>query len=545
MSTDTPQKLNKVEKIKDASNFLRGELPTELHDEKDHFGSDSLQLLKFFGTYQQDDRDLRVTRRKEGLDKAFSCMVRCRIPGGRLTSEQLLTHLDLCEELANSTLKITTRQTFQFHGIPKSDLRTLVQRINAISLSTLAACGDVNRNVMCCPAKRVGPVYDEMHRLTDEITEGLAPKTRAYQELFLIDPDSGEKELVASSKPDIEPLYGARYLPRKFKVGIALPEDNCIDIYTQDLGFLAIVRDGVVIGYNVLVGGGMGNTPALKRTYPALGKRMAFCTPDQALEVAQAVLKVQRDYGNREDRKVARMKYLVDKWGVEKFRRAVEEYFGGPLKDCTPDDVTDVDHHMGWQAQGDGKWSYGLNIENGRLHDSGDTRLKETLRSICAKFQPEIRLTAKQSIIFCDFEESQKAELEQMIRDHQTTTSEDTSTVRSWSMACVGLPTCGLAVTESERMLPSIIDQLEQPLKDLGLENERFSIHMTGCPNGCARPYNSDIGLVGKSKDSYTLYLGGTALGTRLSYIFRDKVPAADVPKVLTSIFKAFKENRE
>ncbi|KAA5545299.1 NADPH-dependent assimilatory sulfite reductase hemoprotein subunit [Roseiconus nitratireducens] len=542
MSTDAP-KLSPVEKIKQDSEFLKGSIDTEMAADTDHFGKEDIQLLKFHGTYQQDDRDKRVELKKSGGGKAYSMMVRCRIPGGRITSDQMLAQLDLCDELGNSTLKITTRQTIQLHGVLKRDLRDTINRINEIELSTLAACGDVNRNIMCCPAKNADGVHQEMLQLTDALTEALAPQTPAYHELWITDPDTGEKTLQGGG-PVVEPLYGPTYLPRKFKIGIALPEDNCIDIYTQDLGFLAVVRDAKVIGYNVLVGGGMGTTPALKRTYPALAKRMAFCTPDQAVDVAKAVIKVQRDHGNRADRKVARMKYLVDEWGVEKFRRSVEEYYGQPLKDCTEDDVTGFDDHMGWQDQGDGLWSYGLNIENGRIYDDEQRQLKSLMREICQTFGTELRMTGHQSIIVTDLQEQDKDRLIEIIQRHKVPTTEQTSTVRRWSIACVALPTCGLAITESERRLPSIIDGLEQPLAKLGLDKERFTVRMTGCPNGCARPYNADIALVGKAKDKYTLYVGGGWLGNRLGYIYKDLVPDADIVDEIVGIAAAFKANR-
>ena len=545
MSTDA-RKLSPLESIKEESDYLHGTIGAELAESTDHFNKENIQLLKFHGTYQQDDRDVRLERKKAGQGKAFQMMVRCRIPGGRLTADQLLAQLDLCEELGNATLKITTRQVFQLHGVLKQDLRETIHRINAVQLSTLAACGDVCRNIMCCPAKRVGPVYDEMKRLTDEVLKALAPRTPAYHELWVSDPESGEKVLAGGGQGDeIEPLYGAHYLPRKFKVGIALPEDNCIDLYANDLGFLAVVRDGQVIGYNVSVGGSMGVTPAAKKTFPALAERMAFVTPDQAVDVAKAVVAVQRDYGNREDRKVARLKYLIANWGVEKFREMVEEYYGQPLADCTEDEVHEFDDHMGWQPQGDGKWSYGLNIENGRLYDDENHQVKAALRAVCEEFRPGIRLTAHQSIIFTDIEESDKERLVELIQKHNTPTTEQTSEVRRWSIACVALPTCGLAITESERRLPGIIDSIEQPLAKLGLDKERFTLRMTGCPNGCARPYNADIALVGKAKDKYTLFVGGGWLGTRLGYIYKDLVPDSTVTDELVGIFAAYKANRD
>ncbi len=554
MSTDTP-KLSPVEKIKTESHYLKGTIGEEVADAVDHFDKDNLQLLKFHGSYQQDDRDARGDAKKLGGGKAYSMMLRLRIPGGRVTSDQFLSMLDICDELGNSTMKITTRQTIQFHGILKDNLRPTIKRINDLALSTLAACGDVNRNIMCCPAKRTTRAHEQIKTLTDELLFAMAPQTTAYHELWLIDPDSGEKTLAAGGPPaphvhgrvsgdPVEPLYGATYLPRKFKLGIALPDDNCIDVYTQDLGLLAVVRDDNVIGYNVLVGGGMGTTPSAAKTFPALAKRMAFATPDQVVAVCQCVLQVQRDHGNREDRKVARLKYLIADWGVEKFRAEVENYYGEKLADCTHDDVSEVDDHMGWQAQGDGKWSYGLNIENGRLYDDADHQLKAGMRAVCHEFKTDIRMTAHQSVIFTDIEEGDKEKLVGLVKQNNMPTTEETSTVRRWAMSCVALPTCGLAITESERRLPSIIDGLEAPLAKLGLAQERFTVRMTGCPNGCARPYNADIALVGKAKDKYTLFVGGGWLGTRLAFIYKDLVPDSIVVDEIIGVFAAFKANR-
>jgi sulfite reductase (ferredoxin) len=544
MSTEAP-KLSPVESIKQASQYLRGTIGDELRDPVDHFDKDNIQLLKFHGTYQQDNRDSRASAKEEGGGKAFSMMLRCRIPGGILSSDQFVAHLDLCDTIGNATMKLTTRQTIQLHGILKENLKLTIARINEIGLSTLAACGDVNRNVMFCPRKTTNPVHHQLQKMGYEITYALAPKTKAYHELWLTD-ESGEKTLVGgeSQRDEVEPLYGPTYLPRKFKMAIGLPEDNCVDLYTQDIGLLAIHRDGQVIGYNVIVGGGMGTTPSAAKTHPLLGKRMAFAKPDQVVDVCKAILMVQRDHGNREDRKVARMKYLVEKWGIEKFRKAVEEYFGGPLADCTPDDVHGFDDHIGWQEQGDGLWSYGLNIENGRLYDNERHQLKAGLRAVCERFNPEIRLTSHQSVIFCDIKPEDRDALLQTLRDHKVPLSEDFSEVRRWSMACVALPTCGLAITESERALPGIIDQLEAPLAKLGLQRERFTIRMTGCPNGCARPYNADIGIVGKAKGKYTLFCGGALLGNRLSFIFKDMVPHETIGQEIVGVFAAFKANR-
>jgi sulfite reductase (ferredoxin) len=543
MSTDAP-KLSPMESIKESSNYLKGTIDEEIAEPIDHFNKSNIQLLKFHGSYQQDDRDQRLAAKKTGGGKSFSMMVRLRIPGGRIAPGQMLSMLDLCEELGNSTMKITSRQTIQLHGVVKDQLRPTIKRINDMALSTLAACGDVNRNIMCCPAKRGDSVHAAMEKLTDDLTTELAPQTAAYHQLWLTDDETGEQTLAGGSEA-VEPLYGPTYLPRKFKIGIALPEDNCIDIYTQDIGFLAVVRDDQVIGYNVLVGGGMGTTPSAKKTYPALGKRMAFVKPEQAIEVAQAILKVQRDNGNREDRKIARMKYLINDWGIDRFRAEVEKYYGEPLADCTEDDVHGFDDHMGWQSQDDGKWSYGLNIENGRLYDDETRQLKGVLRAVCREFDTEIRMTGHQSVIFTDIEEGDKEKLIGMIQQHNVPLTEDTSTARRWSMSCVALPTCGLAITESERRLPTIIDGLEEPLAKLGLSQERFTIRMTGCPNGCARPYNADLALVGKAKDKYTLFAGGGWLGNRLGYIYKDLVTDDSVIDELIGILAAFKAHRD
>jgi sulfite reductase (ferredoxin) len=550
MSEPKEIKLSLVEGIKTQSRFLRGDISQELVGDSDHFGKASIQLLKFHGTYEQDDRDYRVQARQEGrkADKRYIYMVRTRIPGGRLTADQLLAHLDLGDDLGESTLRITSRQGLQLHGIVKDNLRETIRRINSTELTTLGACGDVNRNVMCCPAPVADPVRRRMRELADQIAQHLAPRTSAYRELWLKDPDTGEKERIDGGDPagyDVEPIYGARYMPRKFKVGVALPEDNCIDIYTQDLGFLAVHREGELLGYNVLVGGGMGVTPANKKTFPAVGQKLCFVTPDQALAAAEAVVKVQRDFGNRSDRKVARLKYLVRQWGIERFKAEVEKYFGATLAGPDPADVQALNDHMGWTDQGDGFWCYGLNVENGRIKDTEQMPLKTVVREICRTLSPGIRLTAHQSILFTGVAEGDKKKLTQILTRHGVRTTEDTSSVRRWSMACVAWPTCGLSITESERALPGILDHLEEELAKLGLADEVFTVRMTGCPNGCARPYNSDVGLVGKAKDRYTLLLGGRVQGNRLNFIYKDLVPREQIVPELVTVLTYFKQDRQ
>ena len=401
------RKVNHVEVVKEHSHFLRGQMGAELLDGNACFGKDSEVLMKFHGFYQQDDRDARTLARKEGAgDKAYIFMIRTKIPGGKLTSDQLLAELDLADEIGNTTLRCTTRQGLQLHGVVKSNVKHTLRRINDVQLTTLGACGDVNRNVMCCPAPYKKPIYEQTQKLADALAAHLAPRTRAYHDLWLTDVDSGEKELVgggANGSPagdgfDVEPIYGAHYLPRKFKIAIAFPFDNCVDLYTNDVGLLAIVQDDQVVGYNVIVGGGLGVTPSAKKTFPALGKRMCYVSAEQALEVVTAVVKVQRDFGNREDRKLARLKYLVANWGIEKFKAQVEEQYGASLPPPTDDDVHGFNDHLGWDEQGDGRWFYGLNIENGRIADTDQMHLKTALREICRTYRPGIRLAISDSV---------------------------------------------------------------------------------------------------------------------------------------------------
>lgn len=546
--SDEP-KLSPVDKIKLASNYLRGTIGNELTDGTDKFSKDSTQLLKHFGTYQQDDRDARAAMRAAGqkAGKQIIMMVRSKIPGGKLTSEQLLAELDLCDDFGNGTLRITSRQGLQLHGIRKEHLKETIQRINDVGRTTLGGCGDVNRNVMCCPAPyKIDPVHRKLQAAADDLAAHFAPRTGAYHELFLRDLESNGQELVHTTKgEEIEPIYGKQYMPRKFKMGVALPGDNCVDIYTHDLGFLAICRDHDIVGYNVLVGGGQGTTPSVEKTFPALAYKMCYITPDQLIDVATAVVKVQRDFGNREDRKVARMKYLIHEWGLPKFKAKVQEYFGGPLPEPLDDDVFGHDDHVGWFEQGDGRWCYGLNIENGRIQDTDEFQLKTALREVCRQLAPGIRLTAHQGMLLTDIAAEDRSKLEAILRHDNVKLSEDFSQVRRWSMACVAWPTCGLSITESERALPGMMDQLEVELEKLGLADERFTVRMTGCPNGCARPYNSDIGLVGKAKDKYTVFVGGRLLGNRLNFIYKDLVPADEVVSELVPLFVYFKDARE
>ena len=564
--TQEPKK-SKVETIKEESLGLRGTIAAELADAStDHVEDATTKLLKFHGTYQQDDRDLRKARRKEGLGKAFSFMVRNRIPGGKMTAAQFLGELDIADELGNGTIRITTRQSIQLHGVVKRNLWETIHRINEIRLSTQSACGDVTRNVCCCPAP-LDSLRDELQKLTDEIAEHVRPRTGSYHEIWIEDPDIGEREQVVGPRGEAEPepIYGKAYMPRKFKIGIGLCHDNCIDVYSHDLGLLAVTEDEQILGFNILVGGSMGTTPSKKQCFPAIGKRMAFVTRNELLPVITAIMLVQRDFGNRADRSQARMKYLIHKWGLPKFKAKVEEFLTQgeqicgvaentvrrPLPDPHPADVTGHQDHLGWHQQSNGKWLLGLPIENGRVKDEGDLRLKTALRKLFSGLVPTARLTLHQNILLCDLEDSQRPEIERILADHGVVTVDQISNARRFAFACPALPTCGLSVTESERVMPLVISQLEDALGQLGLADEKFAIHMTGCPNGCARPYNCDIGLVGKSVDGksgegkYTIFVGGNLIGTRMNRIYKDLVPMNQIVSELRALLLYYKQSRQ
>jgi sulfite reductase (ferredoxin) len=557
-------KRSAVESVKECSRQLRGTIALELVSDSDHFTDQDKQLLKFHGTYQQDDRDARKTRRKDGEGKQYIFMVRCKIPGGRLTAKQYLAVDDLAGAYGNGTIRFTSRQGIQLHGVLKNHLKETIAGINHCLLTTLGACGDVERNVMCCPAPHYQDgVRAQLQETAAAIADHLAPRTSAYHEIWLdgerVAPDISGQESEGRSQEsrgrnqesrgrnqesESEPIYGNVYLPRKFKTGLALPEDNCIDVYGQDLGFLAIVENGAVVGYNVMVGGGMGMTHGNVNTFPMLARPICFVPADQVLNTAEAVVKLFRDHGNRADRKRARIKYVVHDWGVDKFRQVLSGYLAGELQLPRPVEVSGYDPHHGWHVQGDGKWYYGLSIENGRVKDEGTSRLRSGLRAIIERFQPNLRITPIQDLLLCDLDANARSEIERMLAEYGIQRPDEVSTMRRHSMACPAVPTCGLALTESERVMPGILDQLEGELKQLGLGDEKLSVRMTGCPNGCARPYQSDIGIVGRSGDKYTLFVGGQILGNRLNFQLKDLVPLAQIVPTLRPILENFKNNR-
>jgi sulfite reductase (ferredoxin) len=536
-----PVQRSAVESIKENSRQLRGSISAELLRETDHFSDQDKQLLKFHGSYQQEDRDARKNRKKDGVGKHHMFMVRCKIPGGRLTAQQYLAVDELAGAYANGTLRFTTRQGIQLHGVLKQNLKETIAGINRSLLTTLGACGDVERNVMACPAPHHHDgVHAQLQETATILATHLAPRTRAYHEIWLNGKPVGDP----LAEAEVEPLYGKTYLPRKFKTGLALPEDNCIDIYAQDLGLLAIVENGTIVGYNLLVGGGMGMTHGNANTFPHIARPICYVPADAVVGAAEAVIRLFRDHGNRADRKRARIKYLVHDWGVEKFCEVLSGYIGGTLRKPLLVEISGVESHLGWHPQGNGKWYYGLSIENGRVKDEGPLRLRSALRSLIEQLQPGIRLTPMQDILLCDLSSSAKVQIEPTLAEFGVLRPEQISNVQKLSLACPAIPTCGLAISESERALPGIIDQLEAELRRLGLEGEKLSVRMTGCPNGCARPYQSDIGLVGRSGDKYTLYVGGHVLGHRLNFMLKDLVPLSEIVPTLRPLLERFQQER-
>jgi sulfite reductase (ferredoxin) len=539
-----------VESIKEQSNYLRGRIAAELAEPTDHFSPETAQLLRHHGVYQQDDRDRRVHLGDTGRRRknVHQFMIRTAVPGGRLTSQQLLAQIELAEKYGDDTLRITTRQDLQTYGVAKADLRAVLKRIGEIGLTTIASCGDINRNVVCCPAPyHQDPVHSQMQWMARQIAAALFPRTPAYGEIWLDghNPDWGRLPEGETPTDEVEPLYGKTYLPRKFKIGIGLPGDNCVDVYTHDVGLLAVSRDYDVIGYNMLVGGGMGMSPEKPTTFPALAQRMAYVRADQVLEAIRAIIRVFRDFGDRSKRERARLKYLVADWGIERFKRQVEQYLGYELTPPQEDDVWDIDDHLGWHEQGDGRWFYGLHVPSGRIVDNGDGRLKTAIREICEGHSPTIYLTPSQSLLLGGVYWEDRLHIDDHLRQCGVRPLGEISNVRRWAAACVSLPSCPLALTESERVLPDVLRQLEGELARLGLQHEVFSLRMTGCTNGCSRPYNADIGIVGRAAGRYGIYLGGRRVGNRLGFLFRDGVPLEQIVAALVPVFVHFKQKRE
>jgi len=540
MSVKDPKPPSPVEHVKEASRGLRGDIAAELAADTSPFSEASAQLLKFHGTYQQEDRDQRRERRGTDSEPAHQFMVRCKIPGGVLTGKQYLAIDELADRYCNGTLRVTTRQGNQFHGVLKGDLKATIRAVNDVLVTTLGACGDVVRNVVSCPAPVAGGLRGEVLRVTRRLSDHLLPRTRAYHEIWL------DGEPVAGGPPDAEsdPIYGTRYLPRKFKVAFAFPDDNCCDVHSNDLGFLAVADGDRLSGFNVLVGGGMGRTHGKTDTYPRLADTLGFAAAGEVLEVAAAVITVQRDHGNRSDRRHARLKYLLDAQGLDWFRDEVERRLGRPLAPPRAVEVSRIEDHLGWHDQGDGRSFLGLFIENGRIRDGEGRRLRSALRTIVETLGSGVRLTPQQNVLLTDIPPRRHAFVERVLDDHGVARHGALSAVRRWSMACPALPTCGLALAEAERALPAVIAELERELEGLGLADAALTVRMTGCPNGCARPYTADLAFVGRSLNKYAVFVGGSMLGTRLGAIYADLVPRDRLVVTVLPLFERYRDER-
>jgi sulfite reductase (ferredoxin) len=535
---DRPLSAN--EGIKERSRHLRGEIAAELEDGAARFSEETVQLLKFHGTYQQDDRDRRKAARKAGLERHWQMMIRTRIPGGRVTPEGYLAHDGIAGRWGDGTLRITTRQDLQLHGVLKRDLRASIRTINEALMTTLGGCGDQVRNVMCCPAPLGDRLREEVEQALGGVVSGLTAQTGAYHEIWV----DGER-VGDVPEGEAEPLYGERYLPRKFKVGIAIDGDNCIDVYSHDLGLVAMRSPaGGLAGFTVLVGGGLGRTHNKPETYPAVARPLGFVAPEQVVELARAVVAVQRDFGDRQDRRHARLKYLLADRGLGWFREQVQGRLSFRLRAPRPLRWAPTDDHLGWHRQADGLWFYGLFVENGRIADRDGVRLRTALREIVQTLRPTIWFTAQQNVLIADVREQDRAALLALLTNHGVPLTEETPNAIRHSMACPAVPTCGLAVAEAERALPALIRELHGVLAGLGLAEERLSVRMTGCPNGCARPYLGDVGLVGTTLGKYDLLLGGDFEGTRLNELYAHNVPLADLVPTLRPMLEAFAAER-
>ena len=529
-----PQKPNKVELIKENSRYLRGSVEEELLQETPNFSEDNAVMLKAHGMYQQHDRDVR------GGQKLHSFMIRWRIPAGQLSADQYLVLDNLATRYANNTLRLTTRETIQFHGAQKGELRPLLQSIHEILLTSLGACGDVVRNVTACPAPFHNRARVEISGYARQISEHFLPRGNAYAEIWL----DGEKLDLSGTAEQIEPFYGKTYLPRKFKIAMTYQGDNCLDIFTNDVGLVAVVEDEQLKGFNVLVGGGLGMNHTQPDTFPRLSDPLGFVEPERLLEVLEQIIAVYRDNGDRVSRKHARIKYLIHAWGVERFRAELESRLGYKLAPSVA--LLPFEHHLhlGWHDQGDGQWFLGLSIENGRIRDTEEVQLKRALAEIAHKFQPSFTITANQDLLITNLPPEAQLPVETILRAHGVRLPRELSQVRMHSMACVALPTCSLAITEAERVLPAVIDDLEKELAQLGLQDEPITVRMTGCPNGCARPYVADVGLVGRSLNKYSIFLGGRSDGTRLNRPYKDLVALEAIVPTLQPLLAAFRDER-
>jgi len=538
MLTETA-KFSHNEEIKQAVPTLAGTIAATLADPSaDHFTDDDNQFLKFHGSYQQDDRDVRKTGKK------YIMMVRGRIPGGVMSAKQWCVFDDLASKHGNNTLRITTRQSIQFHGIAKSGLRPVIKEINEALLSTLSACGDVNRNVLAPPTPAYTRARQQVFEDCVRVADALKPRTRAYHAIWI---DGEQLKLDEPANRDfVDPLYGKSYLPRKFKTAFVIPPVNDLDVFTNDLGLIAVVEGDTRVGYNLAVGGGMGRSHGNEATFPRLADVIGFFRPEKLVDVAKAVLTIHRDFGDRGDRKHARFKYVVAERGVDWTRAEVEQRAGVTLEPAQPFHFNSSSDLYDWHPAVDGSWFLTLFVETGRIRDAGERRLKTALRRI-AESHPEIefRLSANQNLILANVRPADRGGIDAFLAEHGVKTSNQASVLHAAAMACPALPTCGLALAESERMLPGLVDRIERICQDLGLAGQEIQIRSTGCPNGCARPYTAELAFVGKSPGRYQVWLGGSPTGTRLNRVWKDVVKETELEAELRPVLERFARERK
>ncbi len=531
-----------VERIKKESDYLRGTLKESMLEPLSAgISDDDNRLMKHHGSYLQDDRDLRNERQKQKLEPAYQFMLRVRLPGGVATPDQWLVMDDLANKYGNGTLKLTTRMTFQMHGILKWNMKPTIQGIHASLMDTIAACGDVNRNVMCVANPYQSNIHEEVYEWSKKLSNDLLPRTRAYHEIWL------DEERVAGT-PDVEevePMYGPLYLPRKFKIGIAVPPSNDVDIFSQDLGFIAIVENDKLVGFNVAIGGGMGMSHGDKATYPQLAKVIGFCKPEQIYDVAEKTITIQRDYGNRSERKNARFKYTVDRLGLENVVEELHKRLGWSLEEAKPFHFDHNGDRYGWVKGVKGKWNFTLFVEGGRVTDYEDYKLMTGIREIAKIHKGDFRLTANQNLIIGNVSTQKKKKISEIIEKYGLTDGKHYSALRRSALACVALPTCGLAMAEAERYLPTLIDKIDEIVDQNGLNDKEITIRMTGCPNGCARHALGEIGFIGKAPGKYNMYLGAAHDGTRLSKMYRENIGEEEILKELSVILPRYAKERQ
>jgi sulfite reductase (NADPH) hemoprotein beta-component len=544
-----PKVLSDVERVKENSNYLRGTLPESLENAiTGAFFPDDAHLIKFHGFYQQTDRDLDSERKLQKLEPLYSYMIRVRVPGGIITPAQWLRLDALADAYGSGTLKLTTRQAVQLHGVSKHDLKTTIRGFSALGLDSIAGCGDVNRNVMCHPNPALSPLHAEVHAAAVEISRHFTPRTTAYYDIWL----NGDPVDIQAPQPE-EPIYGKTYLPRKFKIALAIPPYNDTDIFSNDIGIVAIASNGKLEGFNLAIGGGMGMTFGMPDTYPRLADLIGYVPKERLLAAVEAVITIQRDWGNRENRKYSRLKYTIDKVGLEAFREEMETRMDAVLEPARPYRFERSGDVYGWSKNSDGSSNVQLFIENGRVrdHQAGSCSqvreylLKTALRQVAAIHDGDFRLTGNQNLMICGIRPENLRAIYQILESYRVLPGLDQTGLRLNSIACVALNTCTLAFAEAERYLPSLIDRIDGLLRENGLEKDEILLRMTGCPNGCGRPYLAEIGLVGRSPGKYNLYLGASFHGDRLNKLYREMLDETGILDELRPLLTAYAQQRE